>query len=124
MLKKIWGFLKEFWEWIVAILAILSGYFLWKKFTEPSQVEKDILNNIKENDKKIVELTKEAQALINKEEELKDKQEKVSGEIDKKYSEYEARITESKNKKEEIKKESKDTNANIDFLNKKYGSDG
>ncbi|MDD3263470.1 MAG: hypothetical protein PHT94_01080 [Candidatus Nanoarchaeia archaeon] len=124
MFKKIGEFLKEFWEWIVAILAILSGYFLWKKFMGPTQLEKDILNNIKENDKKIAELTKEAQALIEKENDLKEKLSVVNGEIDKKYSEYEARITESKNKKEEIKKESKDTQANINFINKKYGSDG
>lgn len=122
-MKKILNTLKNIFEWIVAIALILSGYFVFKylkdKFFGPSQVEKDIINDIKINEKKIDELEKISQDKIQEEKKLQEEQIEVQKKMDKLKEEYHAKEKEFSEREKEIGNSTHQEN--IDYINKKYG---
>ena len=122
-MKKILNTLKNIFEWIVAIALILSGYFVFKylkdKFFGPSQVEKDIINDIKTNEKKIDELEKIFQDKIQEEKKLQEEQIEVQKKMDKLKEEYHAKEKEFSEREKEIGNSTHQEN--IDYINKKYG---
>lgn len=121
-MKKILNTLKNIFEWIVAIALILSGYFVFKylkdKFFGPSQVEKDIINDIKTNEKKIDELEKISQDKIQEEKKLQEEQIEVQKKMDKLKEEYHAKEKEFSEREKEIGNSTHQEN--IDYINKKY----
>ena len=122
-MKKILNTLKNIFEWIVAIALILSGYFVFKylkdKFFGPSQVEKDIINDIKTNEKKIDELEKISQDKIQEEKKLQEEQIEVQKKMDKLKEEYHIKEKEFSEREKEIGNSTHQEN--IDYINKKYG---
>lgn len=119
-LNKIKNFFKNIWEWVVVILLFISGYFIWSYFFKKSEVEKKILNDIKQNDNEIKELEKLVNQHKEKEKILEKKEKEVTEKIDKKEKEIAEKEKEFEKKKKKIEEESKDTSSNIDYLNKKY----
>ena len=121
-IKKILNVLKSILEWLVAIALILSGYLLFKhikeKFFGPSQVEKDIINDIKTNEKKIDELEKISQDKIQEEKKLQEEQIEVQKKMDKLKEEYHAKEKEFSEREKEIGNSTHQEN--IDYINKKY----
>lgn len=119
-LNKIKNFFKNIWEWVVVILLFISGYFIWSYFFKKSEVEKKILNDIKQNDNEIKELEKLVNQHKEKEKILEKKEKEVSEKIINKEKEIEIKEKEFEDKKKKIKEESNNIVASIDYLNKKY----
>lgn len=122
-IKKILNILKNILEWVIVIALVVSGYLLSKhikeKFFGPSQVEKDIINDIKTNEKKIDELEKISQDKIQEEKKLQEEQIEVQKKMDKLKEEYHAKEKEFSEREKEIGNSTHQEN--IDYINKKYG---
>lgn len=121
-IKKILNALKNVLEWIITIILILLGYTLFKNIKDrfgPSQVEKDIINDIKTNEKKIDELEKISQDKIQEEKKLQEEQIEVQKKMDKLKEEYHTKEKEFSEREKEIGNSTHQEN--IDYINKKYG---
>ena len=121
-MKKFFNFLKETWNWFIAIIIVVSGWFLIEHlFFKKSDKEKEILDNIENTQNKIDTLENNAKDKLEKEKQLEKEQDKIKEEIHSVYNNYEERIKAVAAKQEKIKKDSKDHKGNIDYINKKYG---
>jgi peptidoglycan hydrolase CwlO-like protein len=121
--SKILSFLKNTFEWIVALALLLSGYLIFKFikdyfFGNTSNEEKELLNEIKENEKKIEQLEQQADNNMEREEELAKKKEEIQNKIDKLKEEYYKKQKEFKKREEEIKHSTHKNN--INYINEKY----
>jgi peptidoglycan hydrolase CwlO-like protein len=119
-MEKFKNFLKDTWEWIVAIGLFVSGYFIWSYFFKKSNAEKKILSDIKSNDAEISELEKLAYGLDKKEKDLHKNEQMITEKIEQKEKDISEKDKVIQEKKEKIEKESKNIDSAIDYLNKKY----
>jgi len=119
-IKKI---LKDVFEWAAAIFFLLSGYLIYKyikdRFFGTNTTKKDILNDIKENNKKASDLEKTSQNEMRKEKELQEKEAEIQEKMDKLKEEYRKKEEEFARKEQEIG--GSNHHENIDYINKKYG---
>lgn len=121
-MSKFTNFLKEVWGWFVAILVVVSGWFLIDKFfLNKSDKEEELLSDIEQTQSKIDDLEVKVKDKLEKEKELEKEQVKVKEKIDQTYNNYEERVKAAEAKKKKIKEESKDHQGNLDYMNKKYG---
>lgn len=119
-MEKFKKILKDTWEWAIAIVLFISGYFIWSHFFKKSEAEKKILSDIKSNDTEIDELEKLAYGLDKKGKDLHKNEQIITEKIEQKEKDISERDKIIQEKKETIKKESKNVDSAIDYLNTKY----
>lgn len=79
--------IKEWCEWIIAIVAIITGwYFIQKYIFGKTDEEKQILDDIKTNDEKIKQKQEEVNEYEKQEKEIQKQVDKVKEDIDNKFS--------------------------------------
>jgi len=122
-MSKFTNFLKEAWGWFVAILVVVSGWFLIEKFfLDKSDKEEELLTKIKDAQDKIDSLENEVEDKIEKEKELEKEQAKVQEKIDNIKTDVKKKEEEFKKKKKKVKESThKDK---LDYMNQKYSKKG
>lgn len=119
--NKFIKFLKEAWEWIVAVLIVISGWFIIQKFlNKKTDAEQTILDNIQHNDEQANQLQHQVDANMQHEQELAQQQQQVQQQIDQLDQDVQQHTHDFQEQEQQIHQDSQNHQANIDYLNKKY----
>lgn len=122
---RLFGALKEGFEWVVAILFIVCGIFVIKyiydRFFGPSlsSEEKYLLNTIENDENKIKELEKNIKNNLKKDDHLIHEKEKIQQNLDNLKREYYERQEEFLREEQEIDNMKHDDH--LDYIKNKYG---
>jgi DNA repair exonuclease SbcCD ATPase subunit len=118
---KIWKFIIEAWEWIVAVLVIVTGWFLIQRWlNKPTKPEQELLNDIQHHEQEVNQLQGQVQSNIQHEQELAQQQQQIDQQIDQLYTDYDQHQQQFQQQEQQIHQESQNHQANIDYLNNKY----
>lgn len=118
---KIWKFIKEAWEWIVAILIVVTGWILIQKWlNKPSKPEQVIIDHIAQNNNQINEIQHQVETNIQQEQQLEQEEHVIDQQIDQIYSNIQVQEQEFQKEEQKIIETTQNHQANIDYINKKY----
>lgn len=116
-----WNKIKEWLEWLVAILAVITGWYIIQKYLfGKTDEEKRILNNIKTNDENIEQKQQEVDDNLKQENELHNKVDNIQDNINDKYNEVNEYNKKADEEKQKIINESQEIQNNLDYINDKY----
>lgn len=120
-MSKFTNFLKEVWGWIIAILVVLSGWFLIQRFfNKPSDSEQEILDNIDQNNQAIGDLETQVQNNLTHEQQLQQEHENLDQQIDNVYANLDNHNQQVHELEGKIEDESHNHQQNINYINNKY----
>jgi len=118
---KIWKFIKEAWEWIVAVLVIVTGWFLIQRWlNKPTKPEQELLDDIEQHEQAVIQLQGQVQSNLQYEQQLAQQQQQIDQQIDQLYTDYDQHQQQFQQQEQQIHQESQNHQANIDYLNNKY----
>jgi flagellar biosynthesis/type III secretory pathway M-ring protein FliF/YscJ len=118
---KIWKFIKEAWEWIVAVLVIVTGWFLIQRWlNKPTKPEQELLDDIEQHEQAVNQLQGQVQSNLQHEQQLEQQQQQVDQQIDQIYNDYDQHQQQFQQHEQQIIQETSDHQANLDYINQKY----
>lgn len=111
-------FIKKNWVIILICLIALGGFLYYNYNTD---IRNMLKKDISDNDNKIENIQKQIEELKKNEEELKTNIISVNTKVDIKFNEINDRIKQFNSDKQFIINNKNDTNANLKYINDKYG---
>ncbi len=119
--SKFWKFLKEAWEWIAAILVVITGWFLIQKWlNKPTKPEQELLNDIQHHEEQVNQLQDQVQSNLQQEQQLEQQQHQIDQQIDQLYQNYDQHQEQLHQQEQQIIQETQNHQANIDYVNQKF----
>ena len=119
--SKIWKFISEILEWIIAVLVVISGWFLIQKWlNKPSKPEQDLLDDIEQHEQAVTQPQNQIQSNLQYEQQLIQQQQQIDQQIRQIYDDYDQHQQQFQQEEQQIIQESSNHQANLDYINQKY----